>query len=196
MADEQTTQYLLDRMDGGDSRAGRELIERSYERLRHLARKTLHTSFVDLTRSHDVDSVVNQAVLRLMASLRAVRPRTGPDFFRFAAVQLRRVLLDLIRLQRKADARRAGGPRPDDPSGGPADAGPAGLNPALLAQWGEFHEKIEKLPDDLRLVVDLHWYCGLSQAETAQQLGVHEKEVSRRWLRARRHIAEWLPSDG
>jgi RNA polymerase sigma factor (sigma-70 family) len=189
MHDEESTQHLLDRMQGGDTGAGYELIGRSYERLRHLARKSLHSAFVDLTKSHDVDSIVNQVVLRLMPSLLKVHPPTGPDFFRFVAEQLRRVLLDLIRLQRKAEARQGGATDPGELSSH------ATLNPALLAQWTEFHERIEQLPDELRQVVDLHWYCGLTQAEAARQLGVHEKEVGRRWLRAKRHIAEWLPAE-
>ena len=66
-------------------------------------------------------------------------------------------------------------------------------DPSHLAQWSEFHEKVRGLPDDEREVVDLYWYQGLTQAETARVLGVHEKVVSRRWLRARLKLSEWLP---
>jgi DNA-directed RNA polymerase specialized sigma24 family protein len=42
-------------------------------------------------------------------------------------------------------------------------------------------------------VVDLHFYKGLTQAQTARLLGLHEKEVSRRWLRAARQLPAWAP---
>src|SRR5690348_18406961 len=67
------------------------------------------------------------------------------------------------------------------------------LDPAQLAQWSEFHQKVRELPDEEREVVDLYWYQGLTQAETAHVLGIHEKAVSRRWLRARLKLVEWLP---
>ncbi len=69
----------------------------------------------------------------------------------------------------------------------------ASQDPSVLAQWSEFHQKVRELPDEEREVVDLYWYQGLTQTETARILGVHEKAVSRRWLRARLKLSEWLP---
>ena len=65
-------------------------------------------------------------------------------------------------------------------------------DPGRLAVLTEFHEQIEKLPDDQRRVFEMHYYGGFSQAETAQMLGLHKKQVSRLWLAATGRLARWL----
>ena len=65
-------------------------------------------------------------------------------------------------------------------------------DPGQLAQLTEFHEQIEKLPEDQRRVFELHYYGDFSQAEIAQMLGVHRKQVSRLWLAATGRLARWL----
>src|SRR5256885_9614190 len=48
-------------------------------------------------------------------------------------------------------------------------------------QWTELHEQIGALPDEEREVVGLLFYQGLSQAETAEVLGISLRTVQRRW---------------
>ena len=92
------------------------------------------------------------------------------QFFTFAARQVRWVLLDLApRPAAEAIVRE------------PADAT---ADPAVIAEWTDFHRRVEQLPEDERQVVDLHFYKEFTQAQVARLLGLHEKEVSRRWLRA------------
>jgi len=50
--------------------------------------------------------------------------------------------------------------------------------------WSEFHEHVEKLPDDEREVMDLLWYQGLTQEEAAAVLKVSDRTVKRRWQSA------------
>ncbi len=59
--------------------------------------------------------------------------------------------------------------------------------------WEKFHRKVEDLPADEREVFEWVWYHGRSQAELAQILGIHPKEVSNRWLRARVKLKRWVP---
>ena len=196
MADDRTRmlQQLLDRMQGGDGTARTELLGLAYERLRLLARKMFHHDFPRLGNLHETDSILHEAVLRLFRALNEVQPRNVHDFLTFSAAQIRRVLLDMARHhgreQRKINEFRS-------PSGSPAvaphDLADSSPDPAHLAQWSEFHQKVRELPDEEREVVDLYWYQGLTQAETAGILGVHEKAVSRRWLSARLKLSEWLP---
>ena len=40
-------------------------------------------------------------------------------------------------------------------------------DPVNLAEWAEFHEQIERLPERAREVFDLVWYDGLSHADAA-----------------------------
>jgi RNA polymerase sigma factor (sigma-70 family) len=183
MSDDQTLrfQHLLDRMRAGDPSARRELVGCAYERLRLLARKILHEDFPRLSRLHETGSVLHEAAIKLLRALEEVQVSSERDFFRFAAVQIRRVLLD--RARRPANVNY--GPQPCDVADSPGTDN--------LSDWTEFHRKVTELPDKLRDVVEHIWYLGLTQAATATVLGLHPKEVSRRWLRARLALAPWVP---
>ncbi len=191
MTEDRTSQLqqLLDRLRNGDSAARTELLALAYERLRLLARKMFHEDFPRLGNFHETDSILHEAVLRLSRALQEVSPASVYDFLTFSAAQLRRVLLDLARAQDRRQRKITELSDYADASLASSFAG----DPAQLAQWSEFHQKVRELPDEERDVVDLYWYQGLTQAETAQVLGVHEKTVSRLWLRARLKLAEWLP---
>src|SRR5262249_14276484 len=80
--------------------------------------------------------------------------------------------------------------RPDQEWGEPVD--PEG-EASDLVLWSEFHETVEQLPPNEREVVDLHFYQGFTQAETAQLLGLHDKAVSRLCRRALGRMAIALP---
>jgi RNA polymerase sigma factor (sigma-70 family) len=196
MADDRTTrlQHLLDRMRNGDDAVRTELLGLAYERLRLLARKMFHQDFPRLGNLHETDSILHEAVLRLFQALQHVQPESVHDFLTFSAAQIRRVLLDMARYQGRRDGKinpwTAGS---GSPMAGDLDLADPSLDPSHLAQWSEFHQKVRELPDAEREVVDLYWYQGLTQAETARILGVHEKAVSRRWLSARLKLSEWLP---
>jgi RNA polymerase sigma factor (sigma-70 family) len=197
MADDRTRQLqqLLDRMQSGDAAARTELLGLAYERLRLLARKMFLQDFPRLGNLHETDSILHEAVLRLFRALQEVQPRNVQEFLTFSAAQIRRVLLDMARYQGRRDRSSSAW---SDASGSSMTAQPdpadeASLDPSYLAQWSEFHQKIRELPADEREVVDLYWYQGLTQAETARVLGVHEKAVSRRWISARLKLSEWLP---
>ena len=56
----------------------------------------------------------------------------------------------------------------------------------------ELHECVERLPDDQRTVFELRFYQGMKQVEVAKLLGVAEKTVSNRWLKARSRLADAL----
>jgi RNA polymerase sigma factor (TIGR02999 family) len=192
MAEDRTReiQQLLDRVRDGDGAARTELLARAYERLRLLARKMFHQDFPRLGNLHETDSILHEAVLRLSRALRDVPPPSVHDFLTFSAAQIRRVLLDMARAQGRRDRKFT---TLSDAPDSVAQPGGAGADPSHLAQWGEFHERVRELPDEERKVVDLYWYQGLTQAETARLLGVHEKAVSRRWLSARLKLSQWLP---
>jgi RNA polymerase sigma factor (sigma-70 family) len=66
------------------------------------------------------------------------------------------------------------------------------LQPDRLAAWTEFHEQVERLPEEEREVFSLLWYKGLSQAEAAEVLGVSDRTIKRRWQSARLHLHEAL----
>lgn len=165
---------LLQRLRAGDDAARDRLIDRSCDRLRRLSRRLLR-DFGRVHRYEDTDDVLQSAALRLWRALRDAPPASVPHFFRLAAVQIRRELLDLARRHRAPD----GGP----PDG--AEPATSTFAPDRLARWTEFHEAAARLPEEERAVFDLLWYQGLPQAEAAALLDISVPTLKRRWLAAR-----------
>jgi RNA polymerase sigma-70 factor (ECF subfamily) len=64
--------------------------------------------------------------------------------------------------------------------------------PSTLAEWTDFHETVQLLPQAEREVFDLLWYEGLTQAEAAQVLGVTDRTVKNRWRSAKLELQRLL----
>ena len=189
-------QGLLDRLRQGDRAARRLLLERACERLRRLAGRMLHGSFPELARRHELDSVVHETWVRLLQALDRAEPPTVADFFRLAALKFRQVLLDMAQGERRRAQREVLGL--SGAEGGGAAAGGAGTthDPARLALWTEFHEKVAALGEQERTVLEMHYYLELPQAEVAQLLGLHPRKVSRLWVAATETLADSLDAAG
>jgi RNA polymerase sigma factor (sigma-70 family) len=181
-------QRCLDRMRGGDAAARSELLNAAGERLTRLARKMFHAEG-RLRRWEDTGDVVQYAMLRLLRRLQNVTPGTTREFFRLAAGEIRRELIDLSRhyfgphgpgTNHDSDAGLGASPEPT-PAIDPPDRE---QGPSDLAEWGEFHERAGALPEEERDVFDLVWYQGLSYVEAAEVLGVSARTVTRRWQAA------------
>lgn len=185
-------QACLDRLRAGDDSAREQLLSRACDRLGRLARKMLRAD-PRVGRWEDTDDVRQNAMLRLYRALAEVRPATPRDFFRLAALHIRRELIDLAR--RHYGPAGAGRHHQSFPQGAPDAPEPADTShdPQRLAHWSEFHAAIERLPDEEREAFDLLWYHDLSQAEAAALLGVSERTLQRRWRSARRLLAGVLP---
>jgi RNA polymerase sigma factor (sigma-70 family) len=194
-------QACLDRIRGGDAAARGELLSCACERLRKLARKMLK-GYPSVRRWEQTDDVLQNAALRLHRTLQQLPVQTALDFFRLAALNIRRELLDLARHYYGPQGQGAHHATWDsgDSSTSHSDSGlaappdPSG-DPARLAAWGEFHEQIGALPDEERAVFDLIWYQGLSQAEAAALLNVSERTIKRRWQAARLKLHEALEGE-
>ena len=98
MADEPTArlQQCLERLQAGDENARSELLAGVCERLGRLTRAMLG-DYRRLLRWEQTDDVLQGALLRLHRALETVRPGTLREFYRLAAVQVRRELIDLAR---------------------------------------------------------------------------------------------------
>jgi RNA polymerase sigma factor (sigma-70 family) len=194
MSDDSDTvlQALLERMNQGDRAARRELLERACERLRRLAGAMLAGSFPALRAHHELDSVVHEAWLRLLAALEQSEPPTVADFFRLAAHKVRQVLLDLVERHRRRAAREVLGLDGGTDGGAAEEVGGLTHDPARLALWSEFHARAATLPQEERTVFELHYYLGLPQAEIARMLGLHPRKVSYLWIAGTDKLAEGL----
>ena len=194
-------QACLDRLRGGDEAARAELLGCACERLRKLAR-TMLKGYPNVRRWEQTDDVLQNAALRLHRTLQQLPVGTARDFFRLAALHIRRELLDLARHHYGPQGQGAHHATwgPDGSATAGDDSGPlapADLSqePSRLAAWGELHEQIGALPDEEREAFDLLWYQSLSQAEAAELLGVSERTVKRRWLSARLALREALQGE-
>ncbi len=123
-----------------------------------------------------------------------MRPESPRDFFRLAAVQIRRVLLDLVREREGRGGKRPQAVQaPQGDSLNPLEPQETTLDPTRLAVWREFHQAVENLPPDEREAFELLWYHGLSQDEAAEVLGVDKSTIKRRCRRAREKLARVIP---
>jgi RNA polymerase sigma factor (sigma-70 family) len=184
-ADSHRLQQLLAALSAGDPGARAALIEQSNERLRALAHQMLQ-HFPGVGRWEQTDDVLNQALVRLHRSLESVQPDSPRHFLNLAAAQVRRVLIDLAR---KYAGPQGLGANHESRAGQFSASGTARFvdttEPGDYAQWAEFHECIESLPEAEREVFGLLWYDGLSQAEAAEILDVSVRSIKRRWQSAR-----------
>ncbi|HEY7423468.1 MAG TPA: sigma-70 family RNA polymerase sigma factor [Gemmataceae bacterium] len=183
----------LERLRDGDEAARSEVINYACQRLEALTRRMLR-HYLRLRRWEQTGDVLQNALVRLHRSLATVRPESPTQFYGLAAAQIRRELTDLARhhfgpegaaAHHHTDgAEQAGGPvvNKADPGG----------EPSTLAEWTEFHEKVQRLPQTEREVFDLLWYEGLTQAEAAQVLAVTERTVKNRWRSAKLELQRLL----
>ena len=189
--DSVTVQVWIDRLREGDDSAREALLSRAFDRLRRLARKILK-GYPVVGRWEQTDDVLQNAMIRLDRALRYLDPPTAKDFFRLAAAQIRRELIDLARHYEGPKGLGANHESRQGPDSriGFGRSTEASQDHERLAEWSEFHEKVEALTDQDREMFDLLWYQGMSQAEAAASLGVSERTVNRRWLSARLHLCD------
>ena len=185
-------QALLDRPRQGDRAARRLLLERACERLRRLAGRMLHGSFPEVGRRHELDSVVHETWVRLLQALEKTEPPTVADFFRLAAHKFRQVLLDMAQSERRRAQREVLGLSGMGSDGPALSAASATYDPARLALWTEFHEKVATLSEQERAVFEMHYYLDLPQAEIARVLELHPRKVSYLWIAATEKLGEGL----
>lgn len=194
-------QGCLDRLNAGDPAARDELIRHSYGRLQRLAHHMLQ-DFVRLQRRQEADDVLQNALLRLLRALETVPLDSVREFFRLAATQLRRKLLDLARHHFGPEGSGTWRADPEEgaarklPEPGIEASADRSTDPARLAHWTDFHQQVEALPAEEREVFGLLWYHSLTQAEAAAVLNVSESTVKRWWLSARLRLQEALHGDG
>jgi RNA polymerase sigma-70 factor (ECF subfamily) len=178
----------LAEMRAGNDQARKELLNCACDRLTHLTRKMLK-NFGRVRRWEQTDDVVQNSLLRLYRTLAEVQPANAVEFYRLAALNIRRELLDLAKHYygpRGLGANYASTDRPDDSRAEPAvDRSAPDDDPGQLADWAAFHAAVEQLPAEEKEVFDLLWYQELSQAEAAELLNVSERTIKRRWASAR-----------
>ncbi len=171
------------------------LIPLVYAELRRMAHRQLAAEAAGHTLS--TTALVHEAYLRLAdQSPGALGNRA--QFFALAAQAMRRVLVDYAR---RRHAARRGGPAQRPVPLEAAEAGPDADALSLAARGEELlalDEALERLsavdPRAAR-VVECRFFGGLTEAETAETLGVSARTVAGDWLMARGWLYRTLRAD-
>jgi RNA polymerase sigma-70 factor (ECF subfamily) len=185
-------QGLLDLANGGDTEARGRLLDHACGRLLKLTRAML-ARYPGVRRWEATDDVFVNAMMRLHRALDAVRPASIRHFFNLAGTQIRRELLDLKKHYYGPEG--LGRNHHTDHQSPDAVGGPlanAVHEPEDRSEWREFHEAVERLPEETREVFNLVYYQGLSQQEAADVLEVGLSTVKRRWQAARVELHDRL----
>lgn len=180
-------QNELKRLSAGNLDSRHTIIEHTCERLRLMASRMLKR-FPGVGRWDTTDDILQNALLRLHRSLHIVRPESARKYYGFAAVQIRRELIDLARSYAGPHGL---GTKHDTDGGQAAEQQPDERDePVSLEAWSAFHESVEQLPESEREVFGLLFYDGLNQSDAASVLGISLATLKRRWQSARLQLKE------
>ena len=175
-ASDQTTELLV-AWSHGDSAAGDRLLPRVYDELRAIAARRLGSERGDHTLQPT--ELVHEMFLRLFGAQR-LGWQDRAHFFAVAATMMRRILVDHARRRRRGkrggDALRISLARLGDIS--------EQRTPDLVALDGAL-DRLAAIDERKARIVELHFFAGLSVAETAEVLGCSTATVTRHWRMAK-----------
>lgn len=174
---------LLHAFRDGDRAAFDRLIPLVYDDLRRIARA--HAARGPSGHTLQATSLVNEAYLRLVDQTQA-RLEDREHFFAVCACAMRQIVISNAR--RHAAQKRGGGAPDVTWDDGVARA------PEKPEWWIELDQALDRLAErDPRLarVVEVRYFVGLTEEETAEALGQSLRTVQRDWQRAR----AWLRDD-
>ena len=197
-----TMQGLVDRIQAGEAAAQDEICRRVGQRLERLASKMLK-SYPGVKRWEQTDDVLQNALMRLLKALKAIKPDNMRAFFGLATEQMRRQLLDLNRHyqgvcghgQNLVDMPAAAADETVLPGIDPEDLAAGKDKGAELDRWQALHEAVETLPVEEREVFGLVFYHGWTQAQIAELLNVNERTIRRYWQSVCMRLSEMLQGE-
>jgi RNA polymerase sigma factor (TIGR02999 family) len=164
---------LLKAWSGGDQAALERLATHVYDELRHMARRYMRNERAGNTLQ--ATALVNEVYLRL-ADVKNIDWQQRAQFFAIAAQMMRRILVDAARA--RGSHKRGGGAIKVN-----VDEAPV-LSPqrdSSLVALDEALEAFSKLAPRQARVVELRYFGGLSEEETAEVLKISTRTVRRDW---------------
>jgi len=190
----------IQRLNHGDETAANELFNATAERLLRLTRNMLK-GFPNVARWEQTDDVFQNASLRFYEALRETQLTDARHYFRLAALQIRRELIDMARHYQGPQGMGSNhqtqfADQQDEEKPQPYEHAEVTNDPGHLAEWQEFHSRVEQLPVDEKDVFDLLWYHDLSQEQAAEVLQTSVRTVRRRWRSARLMLHDVLMGSG
>lgn len=179
----------LGQLATGDDSARHTVLELVSDRLYRLTRVMFH-QFPALRSWEETPDIHQRAMLRLYQALGDIHPDNSRQLFNLAALQVKRILIDLARHYSGANERSCRFPMPLGNHHGshvdaPHEPRDDSSQPGTLDNWTAFHEGIDALPEQEREVAMLIFYDGLGQEEVAALLNVSVRTVKRLWQSAK-----------
>lgn len=171
------TRYLR-KMSEGDSAALDDVMRLLYDELRGMARHHLRNE-----RSHHTlgnTALVNELYLKL-SQQDQIRARDRSQFFKVAAVTMRRLLVDYARMKRRLKRGAGESPVPLEE----VESFLADEEAEEILAVDAALERLARINPRGAEVVQQRFYVGSSLEETADILGVSSKTVQRDWIAAR-----------
>ena len=175
-----TVASLMTRFRNGDHEAAAALVEQFYPQLKKIASARMRSESDGHT--WQTTALVNELYLELI-KVRALRA-AGPEederaaFLNLSAHLMRRLLLRYARPLRKRAVR-------DD---FPEDLACEGHE--SLAEIDDLLNRLGQIDPQIRRVVEMRVFEGLTVAEVAQRTGSSERSVARHWAFARTFLAD------
>ncbi len=175
---------LLVKAGAGDRHALDSMFPLVYAELRRLAGGQLRRERPGHTLG--VSGLVNEAYLKLVDQTQ-VDWRGREHFYAIAARAMRQILIDYAR-------RRNAGKRGDGKPHTNLDDKQIGVDAPLdeVLALDEALNRMDQIDSRMRRVVEYRYYCGLSEQETAELLGVTVRTVQREWVKARAWLYDEL----
>jgi len=173
---------ILHRAAAGDAAASERLWDAMYAQVHRIAARQLRAERSDHTLSPT--GLVHEAYLRLVDQ-REVEWADRAHFYRIAARMCRRVLVDHAR---RRGALRRGGDRERtslDTRLAEQLADSGGLSPDEVVALDDALDELGRLSPRLAAVVEMRYFAGLTEEETATTLAVTPRTVRRDWIKAR-----------
>jgi RNA polymerase sigma factor (TIGR02999 family) len=175
---------LIHLAQGGDRDAADALYASTYADLRRLARSRLRAG--GRYTLLDTCSLVHESYVRFVNG-RHLSLQDRLHFMRWAAQVMRSVIVDFAR--RRIAARRGGG-RSRVTFDVELAATSNGADEILSVH--QALERIATVDERMMHVVEMRYFCGLTEPEIAAALGITERTVRRDWHKARLLLREAL----
>jgi len=177
-ADRQDVTRLLVEWSDGRADALDALMPLVYDELRRLARAYLGRERAGHTLQPT--ALVNEAYLRLVDQ-RSMRWQNRAHFFGIAAQLMRRLLVDHARAA-NAEKRGGGMPRLELDAAENAVAPESGVD---LEDLDRALDRLARIDPRQSRIVELRYFAGATNEETAEALGIAVATVKRDWTLAR-----------
>lgn len=188
--DHMITRLLLD-WKGGDLAAYEQLVPLVYDELYRIARRQMSKERGEHTLQPS--ALVNEAFIRLI-EYDQVNWQNRQHFFSLAAKMMREVLVNYAAARTR---QKRGGTRQRLTLDETLVSNPTGvMAPDDLLAINEALEQLGQEDERCARVVELMFFGGLTEKETADELGVSDRTVKREWRYARLWLRRQLTISG